>query len=198
MKPCRLILAGVLLAIAAAGCVAGPPPQDHFYRLDIPTPAKGSPTLRGVLEVERFRSDDVLRRSAMVRSAAGSPEVRPYTYHLWVNSPTLMLQRALADYLRAAGVAQTVTTPDAGMTEDWQVTGHLRHFDHVTGAEPAALVEIELRVRRRHSPKAVLQKVYRAKAPADNESPQAAADAFSVAVTQVFREFTTDLRAVAP
>ncbi|MEE2676961.1 MAG: ABC-type transport auxiliary lipoprotein family protein [Myxococcota bacterium] len=198
MNPRRRVLAAAVLTLAAAGCVAGPAPRDHFYRLDIPKPAKGSPALPGVLEVERFRSDDVLRRSAMVRSAPGSSEVRPYTYHLWVNSPTLVLQRALADYLRAAGVAQTVTTPDAGMTEDWQVTGNLRHFDHITGDAPAALVAIELRLRRYQSARAVLQKVYRAQVPADGGSPQAAADAFSAAVTQVFQEFTTDLRAVAP
>lgn len=197
MSARRLLLGCVALAVASAGC-AGPAPRDHLYRLEVATPARSGPTLPGVLEVERFTSDDVLRKRAMLRAEPGSPEVTPYGYHLWVNSPTLVLQRTLADYLRAAGAAQTVTTPDAGETEDWHVTGHLRRFDQVTGPEPTVIVEMELRLRRRHSPKSTVQQVYRAEAPAADASPRAAADAFGSAVGTIFERFTADLRTAAP
>jgi len=196
MSARQLLLGCVVLAVASTGC-AGPAPRDHLYRLEVATPAQSGPTLPGVLEVERFTSDDVLRKRAMLRVEPGSPEVTPYGYHLWVNSPTLLLQRALADYLRAAGAAQIVTTPDAGETEDWHVTGNLRRFDQMTGPEPKATVEIELRLRRRHSPKSAVQQVYRAEAPAADASPRAAADAFGSAVSTIFERFTADLRAVA-
>lgn len=195
----RLLLLGcAALAVGTAGCIAGPAPRDHFYRLEVATPARSGPTLPGVLEVERFTSDDVLRKPAMLRVEPDSSEVTPYGYHLWAGSPTLILQRALADYLRAAGAAQTVTTPDAGTTEDWHVTGHLRRLDHATRPESTVTVEIELRLRRRHSPKAAVQRVYRAEGPAAGSSPGAAADAFGDAVEEIFERFTADLRAAVP
>jgi len=196
----RLLLACAALAIVTAGCVAGPAPRDHFYRLVVATPAKSGPTLPGLLEVDRFTSDDVLRRPAMLRAQSGSPEVTPYAYHLWVNSPTLMLQQALADYLRAAGAAQTVTTRVAGLTAEWQVTGQLRRFDQMGGPDPKVTVEMELSLRQRlrRNSKSAVQKVYRAEARADDESPGAAADAFGSAVSTIFEQFTADLRAATP
>ena len=196
----RLLLACAALAIVTAGCVAGPAPRDHFYRLVVATPAKSGPTLPGLLEVDRFTSDDVLRRPAMLRAQSGSPEVTPYAYHLWVNSPTLMLQQALTDYLRAAGAAQTVTTRASGLSANWIVTGQLRRFDHLEGSDPKVTVEMELSLQnqQRRDSKPAVQKVYRAEARPADENPAAAAEAFGSAVGTVFQQFTADLRTAAP
>ncbi|HJO24192.1 MAG: ABC-type transport auxiliary lipoprotein family protein [Myxococcota bacterium] len=194
------LLGSAVLIVASAGCVGGPAPRDHFYRLEVSTPTRSGPTLPGVLEVARFTSDDVLRRTAILRAEPGSPEVMPYGYHFWVNSPTLILQHALVDYLRAAGAAETVTTPRAGMNADWNVSGQLYRFDHLPGPEPKVTVEIELGLEKgqRRNSKSVVQKIYRAEVSAADKSFRAAAEAFGNAVGTIFERFTADLRAAAP
>ena len=187
-----------LLAAALGACVAGPAPRDHFYRVDVAAPAAGKLALTGILEVERFTSDDTLRERHLLYVTPGSPEVTPYGYHLWVDSPTLLLQRALADHLRAAGVAEQVVTPDAGAGEDWQVNGHLRQLYQVLGGAPSVRVDLELRLRRAQGADLVAQKIYSATAPAGDDTPEAAARAFSLAIGEVFERFTADLRAAAP
>jgi ABC-type uncharacterized transport system auxiliary subunit len=190
-------MAVCLLGAGLFACASGPAPRDHFYRIEIAPPAAGDRQLPGTLEVERFTSDDTLRERALLKSAPGSPEVTPYSYHRWVDSPTLLLQRALADYLRAAAVAERVVTPDAGATEDWQVNGYLRRLDSVVDAAPRVQVEIELRMRHHAGEDLIEQKIYSAEQAADDASPEAAARAISLAVGKVFAEFTGDLRAAA-
>lgn len=192
----RALLCLVGLGLLSA-CVAGPAPRDRFYRLNVATPEGSGPRLPGSLVVERFTSDDVLRERGMLRVESGGAEVAPYVYHLWVESPTLLLQRALADYLRAAAVADSVMTPDAGATEDWHVNGHLRRFDQLLAPSPRVRVELELRLRRRGGETLVSQKVYAAESPADAADPEAAARAFSAAVEQIFARFAADLHATA-
>lgn len=193
-------LAAFSLGVLAAGFVAcaGPPaPRDHFYRIEVVAPAAGGAQLPGILEVERMGSDGTLRDRAMLKTLPGSPEVTPYAYHRWTDSPTLLLQRALADYLRSAAVAESVVTPDAGATEDWQVNGYLRRLDHVIAATPSVRVELELRMRRLDGEDLVEQRIYAAQGIPDDASLEAAARAFSVAIGEIFAEFTNDLRAAA-
>lgn len=190
-------LSAWLLGASLCACIAGPAPRDHFYRVEIATPAAGDTRLPGTLEVERFSSDSTLRDRGMLKSTSASPEVTPYAYHRWVDSPTLLLQRELADYLRAAAVADRVVTPDAGASEDWQVSGYLRRLDFMLDGAPRVRFEIELRMRHRVGDDLLAQQIYTAESAADDASPEAAARAFSVAIGEVFAEFTRDLRSAA-
>lgn len=184
----------VLLGAGLLACASGPAPRDHFYRIHVAPPPAGKAVLEGVVEVERFGSDNTLRDRAMLKSEPGSHRVMPYTYHRWVGSPTLLLQRALADYLREAGIAERVTTPDAGATETWQVNGHLRRLDSVVDTPPRVHVEMELRLRRKDGADLVQHKIYSVEQTADDASPEAAARAFSLAVGTIFADFTRDVR----
>ena len=186
-----------LLAAQLLGCAAGPAPRDHFYRIEVAAPSAGGDALPGTLEVERFSSDGTLRDRGMLRATTTSPEVTPYAYHRWVDSPPLLLQRALADYLRAAGVAERVVTPDAGATEDWQVNGTLRRLDQLVDGSPRVNVEIEIRMRHQAGADLVEQQIYSAEHAADDASPEAAARAFSTAIGEIFAAFTRDLRVAA-
>lgn len=187
--------AALLVGLALTACASGPAPRDHFYRIQ-PGPAApvGAP-LPGTLEVERFSSSDTLRERGILRTTPGSPSVTPYSYHRWVDSPTLLLQRALAGYLRDARIAEQVVTADAGADANWQVSGHVDRLDHVVGSNSSVSIKIELRARRTDAATLLVQERYAAEQPADDSTPEAAARAFSVAVGEIFAAFARDLHA---
>lgn len=191
-------ITAALLALTLSACAAGPAPRDHFYRIETPAAAAGAVALAGILEVERFTSDDTLRNRRVLKREAGRPEITPYRYHLWADSPTLLLQRSLADHLRGAGVAELIVTPDAGATEDWQVNGHLRRLDHVLDGGASVRFEIELRLRRAQGETLLAQRVYSGERPCADASVTAASQAFSLAIGDVWTRFTEDLRDAAP
>ena len=133
-----------------------------------------------------------IRYEAATNPTAAS-EVTPYVYHLWVDSPTILLQRELARWLNAHGIAQQTVLPEAGVRERWLVTGRLERFEHIAPANEV-LVVLELRVKDQKSGKLQLQKRYSAKAPAG--AVDEAAPAFGSAVGAIFEQFAADLAAM--
>jgi ABC-type uncharacterized transport system auxiliary subunit len=191
----RAAAAGLLLA----GCVAGPSPRDRFFRLAVPPPQArlAAPALAGTLEVERPSSTALARERAILSVAGGDAvEVVPHAYELWVDSPTLLVQRTLVAYLDAAGLAQQVVTPDAGASERWTVAGHLERLEHVTGGAPRVLVELELRLApARGEP--LLQKTYRAERGVDGADVEEAVRGFGAALGEIYAGFAADAAAAA-
>lgn len=190
-------LASLALVAALLACASGPAPRDHFYRLQVPPPARAAatPTLPGTLEIDRPRADDVLRERAILRSdGVAASEVIPYVYHLWVDSPTLMVQRELASWLRAAGVANEVVLPEAGTSGRWLVNGRLERFDHVV-TEDKVHVALELRLKDMREGKLVFQRHYTADAPTGGGGVSAAAPAFGTALGAIFERFAADVAA---
>lgn len=194
----RRALAALPPLLLALGCVAGPAPVDRVYRLPVPPPeqSRPAPLLPGTLEVERPTGDHLTRERAILSAQAGrSTEVRPYPYDLWSDSPTLLVQRALADYLREARVAERVVTPEAGVHEDWTVTGHLSRLDQLADEPPRVLVELELRLTDVGGRRLALQRSYRVERPADAAGVEAAVRAMGAAVASVFERFVADIEA---
>ena len=193
-KPTRALLALALLG-GLVSCASGPAERDHFYRLQVPAPAapRADPTLPGVLEVDRPRADNLVRERAILRSqSTAAAEVTPSVYHLWVDSPTILVQRELARWLEASGVARPTVLPEAGVRERWLVTGRLERFEHVAPANEV-LVVLELRVKDQKSGKLRLQERYTAQAPADAVAE--APPAFGSAIGAIFEQFAADLAA---
>ena len=191
-------LAAAAAALTLVACVAGPAPRDHFYRLVVPAPAasRSEPLLPGTLVVQRLASDDLLRERQIVRrESPGSAEVTPYVYHLWADSPERMLQHQLAAFLRAAGVAEPVATPDVGADPDWIAGGNLRRLDVVAGEAPAVEVELELWLRDARGRQPPLRQTYRVERPVGAEGVEAAVAALSGAVGAAFEAFVADLAA---
>jgi ABC-type uncharacterized transport system auxiliary subunit len=192
--------AGALLLLLAA-CVGGPAPRDHFYLLSPPAPAaRPQPVLAGVLQVERFRTDALTReRSILSVDDPSSVQVVPYSYHLWVDSPTLMLQRRLADHMFAARVAERVVLPGMSVQGDWVMSGWIEHLIHVTeGGSGRVLVELELSLARARAGDLLLRRRYRVERPVEGDSVDAAVRAFGEAVGEIFSTFEADVVAAAP
>lgn len=131
MRP-GLVLVGLLML---AGCGGVPRvPEDSFYRLDTAAPMErlAEPVLKGVLSVQVVAATPLYRDRALLYSEQGEPhKLQRYHYHYWVDTPPRLLQRGLADYLRSAGIAAAVVTPDDGIDERYRLRLDLVEFDHM-------------------------------------------------------------------
>lgn len=139
-----VLLAALLLP--ACGGVARVP-DDSFYRLEIAAPAAaGRSSLQGGLIVQSNAAAPLYRDRALLYSEAAAPKrVQRYHYHYWTDSPPRLLQRGLADYLRAAGVAAPVLAAEDGQDARHRLRVDIERFEHQRAAG-GGRVEIALRL----------------------------------------------------
>jgi ABC-type uncharacterized transport system auxiliary subunit len=183
------------LPLVALGCISGPAPSDHFYRLEPGAPAAlRAPRLTGTLEVDRLRSDALTNERAMLyRETSESTQVNQYSYHQWVDSPTLLLQTALTTYLRVAGVASRVVTPELRAEPDFRLTGRLLRLERVLrGPGSGVVVEIELALSDALGDRILLLETYREERSAGGGVHEAVV-AFNEAVTAIFQRLLAEL-----
>jgi cholesterol transport system auxiliary component len=195
---CRLPVALGGLALLAA-CFGGPAPRDHFYRPAPPQPsaALSKPALPGTLEVERLRSDALTReRSILHADSAGSVQVVPYSYELWIDTPTVMLQRELAAFLRRAGVAERVVLPEMNVRDDFVLGGWVERMVYVTGSD-SVLLELDFSLSRARGGGQILQRRYRVERPVGGHGMDAVVAAFSAAMQDAFEQLVADIAATA-
>ena len=196
MKRLVLVIAGF---IAVSACSAKVVPEDNFYRLTLATPpaARSLPAglASGVIQVERFTADGLLGGRAIVFSqGAASNVAQTYHYDFWIEPPTLLLQSALADTLRKAGV-QKVVTPDLRIEPDYIIARKIRAFEQVRADPSFVRVQIELAVSERTSGKLIMFKSYVAEPRTDGEGIREAVSRMSSAIDQIYSEFLKDLAA---
>ena len=182
--------------LLAGGCATGPPPVEHFYRLAAPEAAASlaAPRFDGLLAVEPFRSDGLLRERALVYGAGAGSELRQHAYHAWVAPPTDMLQEALVAFLRGSNVARTVVVPEMRLRPDYLVTGRLLRFERRLGeGGPGVVVELRLGLMDVRAGRALWTGTYREEAPARGDEIPHAVAAFDAAVGRLFGRFVEDL-----
>lgn len=191
------------LALAAlpllAACLGGPAPRDHFYRPDAATPSAplAKPILRGALEVERLRADALTRERAILRvDSPESVQVTPYAYHLWIDTPTVMMQRDLAEFLRLAGVSERVILPEMNVEEDYELFGWIERLVHVTGND-SVVVELEFSLAHPRGGGQIMRRRYRVEQAVAGSDMEAVVKAFSQAVQQIFDRLVADIAATA-
>lgn len=146
----RLVRAISLFSVLLlSACAAGQRiPEDSFYRLESTPPAvvQTSPALPGMLLVQGGTAAPIYRDRALLYSEAGSPEkLQRYHYQYWVDSPPLLLQRGLADYLRQSGVATQVLLPEDGVNPTYRLRIDIERFEHLRGPD-GGVVAVALRV----------------------------------------------------
>lgn len=193
-----MLIAAALLAAGLAGCSQPPVPQDRFYRLQVPPPAAAlpAPKLPGVLEVPRFAADGLLAARPIVFSEANAPaEVGAYYYHFWQEPPGVMLRDQLVSYLRAAGVAKTVVTPELRMEPDFTLSAKIKRLEQVRGPKPLGVVALEVAVRGRKDDRLLLLKTYTVDKPATDDGVPATVTALTAALASVFQSVVSDLPA---
>ena len=199
----RWILAATPVFLAAtvlAGCSSDPVPRDTFYRLGVPAaPAAlaGGP-IQGTVEVPLFRAQGIINeRAVLYRESAR--ELAQYSYHAWLEPPSVMLQRVFTGALRDAKAFTGVATPEMRLDRNYELTGHILEWEHVLpqgGNGPAVAIALELGVRRVAGNQQVLAKVYRVTEPAAGESVDAAAVAFTSGLDKIIGQLLADLAAL--
>lgn len=193
-----VIALGLSTLGALAGCLGSTPPRDHFYRLETARPAEvlPSPALKGTLEVERFRTDSLTRERAILRApSADSLQVSPSTYHLWIDTPTVMLQRSLAEYLRLAGVADRVVLPEMNVDETHELSGWIERLVYVRDAG-IVIAELEFSLIDARGTRQALRRRYRAEVATGGTEMDAVVVAFNTAVGEIFGQLLADIAAL--
>lgn len=194
-RAARLVVA-VAVGLAGVACAGRPPPPDTFHRLVVPAPASRVATrLEGALEVDRPSAVDALRSRPLAVVDAGSGVLRHARYDLWVEGPPALVQDALVDYLRAAGVAERVVTPELRDDPRWLVAGRIERFERMAGDGGGAAVRLELSLRERGGGPPLVYGVYEATRGADGDSNAAAIGALGAAVGEAFEAFVADVDA---
>lgn len=187
-------------ALILAGCAVGPAPSDHFYRLEVPSPAHSLATapFDGSLEVDRIRIDALTgERGLVYRIPEEGSQLRRHAYHRWADPPALMVQRQLVGYLRKAGAASSVFTPDLRLRADYVLLGRIVRLERVVGnADVHAVVELELAVRRERDQRLVFEGAYLEERAVPSRKPGRSVRAYNEALASIFERFLEEASGV--
>lgn len=191
--------AALLSALLLAGCGGvARVPEDNFYRLDVAAPAAHSPVpaLADGLVVQGGVAAPLYRDRALLYSEpASAARLQRYHYHYWADSPPQFVQRGLADYLRAAGVAAPVLLPENGIDAAYRLRVDIERFEHVRGVANGQ-VDVALRVTLTARERGVLwQDLLRAGAPVAGADFTAVAAAYEQALTDLYARIAERLAA---
>jgi ABC-type uncharacterized transport system auxiliary subunit len=186
------------LVVGLAGCASGPAPVDHYYRIDVRSPANRSAhRLAGNLQVDRLRVDALAgERHILYRSSGDASEIRQHPYHRWSDPPAILIQTALVSYLDSAEVAEVVMTATARVQPDFVISGRLSRFEQVLDPSVRVVVELQLTLTSSDGRVLVNERYQEERGPSSSDVA-ASADAFAEAVNGIFGRFLADLSASA-
>jgi ABC-type uncharacterized transport system auxiliary subunit len=188
-----------ILAVLLAACAQPPVTQDTFYRLQVvpPTVALEKPKLPGTLEVPRLSADGLAAGRAIVFSEASDPlQVNAYHYHFWLEPPGTMLRDEMVGYLRAAGVARSVVTPELRVGSQFTLIAKIKRFEQVRGATPKVVVALEVALSGGKDDRMLLLKTYQIEKEATDNTVGAAVKALSDAMSAACARIAADLPAL--
>jgi len=178
-------------AAALSGCSSDPVPKDSYYRLERAaevTPLTGGP-IKGTIDVPPFRAEGMLNERALIYREGAS--LTQYSYHSWLEPPSIMLQRAFIDALRAAQAFTMVASPEMRLDRDYELRGSVRQLEQVIGG--GVVIALDISLRRVRGDREMLLKTYRAEEQSGGDAVDAAIGAFSRALDRVIAQFLGDV-----
>jgi len=181
--------------LAANGCLGGQPSPDYFYRLHVPDPTTHfdpSP-LQGTLQVTRPLADALTsERHLVYRKEGSTSQLNHHAYHRWVDSPTRLLQQEMTQYLRKAGLAQQVVTPEMRTTVDYALSCRIARLERVIDQSPRVILELELGITSMKDRRTVLLGTYREEEPTTDLEVGTSIEAYNQALSTILHRFLTD------
>jgi cholesterol transport system auxiliary component len=192
------LLALLLAASALVGCASAPGiPETTYHRL--PPPAAVAALAQSAhlqIVVERLQADGLhADQSLLYALDSKGHRLRAYHYNLWAVPPGYLLQRRLIGRLRAAGASPRVTDHAPLRVQSLWLGGRILAFERVPrdGGGWDARVALQLRLDRRDGGLPLLEKTYRARVEAADDSLSASVAALSTAVDRVIAELLVEL-----
>jgi ABC-type uncharacterized transport system auxiliary subunit len=192
------VLAGVLAALALAGCLSGPPPVVTDHTLDYPPPAfPGLAPLAVQLNVELHGATDPVDKTDMLyRQKPFS--LNAYTYDRWAASPVTLLQSFLVRDLHMSGLFAGVFDYRTNLRARYLLTGSLEEFYEAdsgeTGRGRLRLTVSLLDLGDRGTGQALLfQRSYAAEGPETSQDAGGLAASMSEAVREVSTALIPDV-----
>jgi len=185
-------IAGMLLL---SGCVGGSSSPDYFYRLNIPDPeARLDPApLHGTLQVTRPWTDALTsERHLVYRKDGNTPQLNHHAYHRWADSPTLLLQQEMTQYLRKAGIALQVVTPEMRTKADYTLSCRIAKLERVLDHSPRVILELELGITSIKNRRTLLLRTYSEEQPAKDLEVTSSIHAYNQALSNILHRFLTD------
>ena len=196
MKP---TIVTALAALVLAGCQSAgePAPTDRFYRISVDMPATpAGPDLPGTILVGRLDADGLMRERPVIYSTdAAGASLAQHEYDYWLEPPARLLQAELVRYLRSAGVARSVVTPELRVASQYEVIGTVRRFERLIGGRThrvAVTLELALVDRAGDRPRVV--ETYTAEIVCPDDTVDGSIAAFNEAVAAIFAAFLDDIR----
>lgn len=203
MKPsCIFKGTGSLLAfiLLFAGCSlpqSTPKPVYYYTLAAPPLDLRMERTIPAVIRVERFTANPVYDTQRIIYGDKGLHR-NAYANFKWISPPGDLIAYALLRDLQQCGGFQAVLPPPAAAPPTHAIYGFVEEFmeeDYSHPAQAALRLNITLIDARQPDPiqRILLQKSYSAKAPCDDRTPAALAEAMSVAAAQINAEVVRDI-----
>ncbi len=186
-----------MLALCLGGCGSVEPlPQDVFLRLPA-MPAAAAPAAQaltsGTLRVAPLKANGLFKERALVRTDEAGVVLEQHRYRHWQDNPEVLLQLALADYLRAASAADIVTV-DPDRVAALEIAGRIEAFELVEAAGGDRMrIALVLTLRRRADREPLLERRYEDYQRVADSTSSAAAAAMGSAARAAFGRFLADV-----
>ena len=182
-------------SLLLSGCLGGQPSQDYYYRLNVPGPESqlDQAPLDGILQVTRPRADALTsERHLVYRKDNNVSQLNHHAYHRWIDSPTLLLQQEMTQYLRKAGLAQQVVTPVIRTKVDFVLSCRIATFERVLDQSPRVILELELGITSMKDRRTILLRNYREEQQTADLQVATSIEAYNQALSRIFHRFTSD------
>lgn len=178
-----------------SGCVGGQSSPDYYYRLNVPTPETQldpSP-LQGTLQITRPWADALTsERHLVYRKDSNISRLNHHAYHRWIDSPTLLLQQEMTRYLRKAGLAQQVVTPEMRTKANYSLSCRIGRLERVLDQSPRVILELELGITSMKDRRTLLLQNYREEYPTENLEVASSINAYNQALANILHRFMSD------
>ncbi len=185
-----LVLASLLLA----ACFGSPSsiPEDRFYTLSVATADKFTGKYKRI-NINKVYAYGIYNERALLYANADFPlEIKRYHYHHWAMPPTQLIQHALKTYLSESHISQNVVQQSINSDADLRITGKLLGFERIIQTTSQSVhVEIEFEVYRENGRYQSFH--YEQNVAAKSNTMHGAVQAYGVALSRIFKDFTTDL-----
>lgn len=188
----RLLCIALCAFLSACGSLPSPP-RDRFYRLQTSAPPSTAEQAYPLaLHIPPFDASGLHSERALVYVHPDGITLDQYGYHFWIDSPRLLLQSALADFLRDRLGMRIVTEPAANARA---VRGRIVKFERQARASGvhAAAVDLHFEAFDVESRLPVLSRAYSEVEDLPDDSMEAYAAATNRAVNRILERLTVDL-----